>query len=103
MRSRHDISWDKQVFTLPVDSMKLLSPLVAFAVAPLVSSSSVIDSRQTAGQTAYVDLGVTRGKPEHLASGWIYGIPDTFPNQIPNSWYTDVGFRWGKGGGGQLG
>src|SRR5689334_23071122 len=74
-----------------------------FAALPLVSSSSTIESRQTASQTAYVDLGVTRGKPEHLASGWIYGIPDNFPNQIPNSWYTDVGFRWGKGGGGQLG
>ncbi|KAK4211366.1 glycoside hydrolase superfamily [Rhypophila decipiens] len=58
---------------------------------------------QSASQTAYVDLGVTRGKPEHLASGWIYGMPDNYPNQIPSSWYTAMGFRWGKGGGAQLG
>ena len=83
--------------------MKSNTVLFVFAAAQLASPSFVVEQRQNADQTAYVDLDVTRGKPEHLASGWIYGIPDTFPNQIPNSWYTDVGFRWGKGGGGQLG
>ena len=75
------------------------------AILSLVNSSPVAEPRQiTASQkTAFVNLAVTRGRPEHLASGWIYGIPDVFPNQIPTSWYTDVGFRWGKGGGGQLG
>ena len=78
--------------------MKNLSLLFVCAALPLVRGTpqSAVEPRQTAaGQTAYVDLGVTLGKPEHLASGWIYGIPDTFPNQIPSSWYTDIGFRGG--------
>jgi len=86
--------------------MKNLSLFFVCTALPLVRGTpqSAIEPRQTAaGQIAYVDLGITLGKPEHLASGWIYGIPDNFPNQIPSSWYTDIGFRWGKGGGGQLG
>jgi hypothetical protein len=47
-------------------------------------------------------LAVTNGAPEHLASGWIYGIPDNYPNQIPSHWYTNMGFKNGKGGGAQL-
>jgi hypothetical protein len=53
----------------------------AFA-SPLVLRDSI---------TATVDLSVTRGEPQHLASGFIYGIPDNFPNQIPDSWYVVVG------------
>ena len=51
--------------------------------------------------TATVYLDQQTGAPQHLASGWIYGIPDT-PDQIPDSYYTDVGFRYGRGGGSQL-
>lgn len=84
-------------------AMKPLSLLLAYAGFALASSATTIESRQSAAQTANVNLIVRRGKPEHVASGWIYGIPDNFPNQIPSSWYTDMGFRWGKGGGAQLG
>ncbi|KAL1964855.1 hypothetical protein VTN77DRAFT_6357 [Rasamsonia byssochlamydoides] len=52
--------------------------------------------------TATVDLNVKRGLPSHLASGFIYGIPDT-PNQVPAHWYIDIGFRYGRAGGAQLG
>lgn len=51
--------------------------------------------------TATVNLGVSKGKPVHWASGFIYGIPDK-ANQIPDHWYTDIGFRYGRAGGAQL-
>jgi len=35
---------------------------------------------------SYVNLAVTRGEPQHVASGFIYGIPDNYPNQIPGHW-----------------
>ena len=48
--------------------------------------------------TATVNLAVSRGSPYHWASGFIYGIPDT-PDQVPDHWYTDRGFRYGRAGG----
>jgi hypothetical protein len=59
--------------------------LWAFAALPLVASTGNLP-RQSASQIGYVDLAVTRGKPEHVASGFIYGIPDNYPNQIPMHW-----------------
>ncbi|KAH6647772.1 glycoside hydrolase family 39 protein [Truncatella angustata] len=53
--------------------------------------------------TATVDLSKTRGDPQNVASGFIYGIPDNYPNQIPDHWYTDIGFRYARTGGAQLG
>ncbi|KAF3021055.1 hypothetical protein E8E14_012450 [Neopestalotiopsis sp. 37M] len=52
--------------------------------------------------TASVDLSTTNGEPQHLASGFIYGIPDNFPNQIPDQWYSDIDFNYGRVGGAQL-
>jgi hypothetical protein len=43
--------------------------------------------RQDSNNTAHVDLSVTTGNPEHLASGVLYGVPDT-PDQIPDHWYV---------------
>ncbi|KAM0550273.1 hypothetical protein ACHAPJ_008943 [Fusarium lateritium] len=51
--------------------------------------------------TATVNLALPQGTPSHLASGFIYGIPDT-PNQIPDHFYTDMGFRYTRAGGSQL-
>ncbi|KAH8897924.1 hypothetical protein GQ53DRAFT_637203 [Thozetella sp. PMI_491] len=51
--------------------------------------------------TAVVDLATKRGPPRHLAAGFIYGIPDT-SDQIPDHWYTDMGFNYGRAGGAQL-
>lgn len=51
--------------------------------------------------TATVNLAVPQGTPSHYASGFIYGIPDT-PNQIPDHFYTDIGFRYTRAGGSQL-
>lgn len=51
--------------------------------------------------TATVNLGVSKGIPSQWASCFIYGIPDT-PNQIPDHWYTQIGFQYGRAGGAQL-
>lgn len=51
--------------------------------------------------TAQVNLGSNTGDPKHLAAGFIYGIPDT-PNQIPDHFYTDIGFKYGRAGGAQV-
>src|SRR4051812_34349831 len=51
-----------------------------------VTGVVALEPRQSSDQTASVDLTVTRGKPEHRASGFIYGIPDNYPNQIPLHW-----------------
>ncbi|RGP65405.1 glycoside hydrolase family 39 [Fusarium sporotrichioides] len=50
---------------------------------------------------ATVDLAVTTGPPRHLASGILYGIPDK-PDQIPERFYREIGFNYGRGGGSQL-
>lgn len=39
-------------------------------------------SQKRADNTAVVHLGTSRGTSQHLASGFIYGVPDT-PGQIP--------------------
>ncbi|EWG55106.1 hypothetical protein FVEG_13155 [Fusarium verticillioides 7600] len=50
---------------------------------------------------ATVDVSIQIGPPRHLASGILYGIPDR-PNQIPDHFYKDIGFNYGRGGGSQL-
>jgi hypothetical protein len=63
--------------------------VLAFASsnAHLVSrrSADLVPRDPNINNTATVDLSVTRGRPRHLASGFIYGIPDK-PNQIPDHW-----------------
>lgn len=77
--------------------MKLLlsSAILAFSAV-----SAVPQKRQVAG-TAYVDLSTDTGTPKNLASGFIYGIPDT-PDQIPDSFYTGMGFQYARAGGAQV-
>ncbi|KAG5811512.1 hypothetical protein H9Q74_005021 [Fusarium xylarioides] len=50
---------------------------------------------------ATVDVAVQTGPPRHLASGIFYGTPDR-PDQIPDNFYKDIGFNYGRGGGSQL-
>ena len=57
-------------------------------VAAGVTGVVALEPRQSFDHTASVDLTVTRGKPEHRASGFIYGIPDNYPNQIPLHWWA---------------
>ncbi|KAK0494782.1 glycoside hydrolase family 39 protein [Armillaria luteobubalina] len=57
--------------------------------------------RQSSSQITTVDLSTNLGTPLHLASGFIYGIPDT-PNQIPDHFYTEMGFNYARAGGAQV-
>lgn len=54
------------------------------------------------GTTATVNFGNNTGTPKHLASGILYGVPDT-QNQIPSSFYTGMGFNYLRAGGAQVG
>lgn len=67
--------------------MKYLSLLLVVNAAFVKASTLVdIEPRQSDAKTAYVNLSLTRGEPQHVASGFIYGIPDNYPNQIPIHW-----------------
>jgi hypothetical protein len=79
--------------------MSLRSSLALGLVS--LAACSTLHRRQDADNTATVDLSVKRGKPQHWASGFIYGIPDT-PNQIPDHFYENMGFNYGRFGGAQI-
>lgn len=64
------------------------------ASPPLVTqppSPVTVAKRQAASLTATVTLSSNIGTPSHLASGFIYGIPDV-ANQIPDLFYTGMVF-----------
>ncbi|KAJ4860044.1 hypothetical protein T069G_05032 [Trichoderma breve] len=63
------------------------------------SLASKVVKRQS--QTATVNLSHMQGAPQHFASGFLYGIPDT-PNQIPAHFYSEIAFNYGRAGGAQL-
>ncbi|PNP61369.1 hypothetical protein FNYG_13852 [Fusarium nygamai] len=83
-----------------------ISGLLALAALPQLGLSSALERRQTSSNTATVDLSKGRGSPKHLASGFIYGIPDSgfgqSPTQIPDHFYTDMGFNYARAGGAQM-
>lgn len=80
----------------------LVFEIVAAAVVPSTSPNprAVLEKRRSVSGTAVVYLGANTGTPQHLASGFIYGIPDT-AKQIPDHFYTDIGFNFGRAGGAQ--
>lgn len=80
----------------------LLFEVAAAAVVPNTSPNpgAVLEKRRSVSGTAVVYLGANTGNPQHLASGFIYGIPDT-AGQIPDHFYTDIGFNFGRAGGAQ--
>lgn len=59
-------------------------------------------ARQSSTNTAFVHLANDTGPPQHLASGVLYGIPDT-TGQIPDHFFTGMGFRYTRVGGSQYG
>ena len=75
----------------------ILLPLLACVGAAV----GRLEARQDAGTTATVTLSAISGTPSHLASGFIYGIPDT-PNQIPDEFYEDIDFNYARAGGAQV-
>jgi len=73
--------------------------LVPILLAATVAANPLLN-RQVSG-TSSVNLGNNTGTPAHLASGFIYGIPDA-ANQIPSSFYTNMGFNYARAGGAQV-
>lgn len=71
-----------------------LIALVTIAVA------SPLERRQSS-ITVVLDLSVQRGTPQQLASGVLYGTPDT-SNQIPDKFYTEPKLKYFRAGGAQL-
>ncbi|OKL55462.1 hypothetical protein UA08_09318 [Talaromyces atroroseus] len=51
--------------------------------------------------TAQVNFSNNTGSPQHLASGLLYGIPNTL-NQIPSEFYNDIGYNYERAGGAQI-
>jgi hypothetical protein len=78
--------------------MKIILMLSALLIG-VCGNPMALDRRQaTDNITAVVNLGLTRGEPRHLEAAFIYGIPDT-PDHIPDHFYTDIGFNYGRAGG----
>ncbi|KAJ8118500.1 hypothetical protein OPT61_g533 [Boeremia exigua] len=77
--------------------MKISSEFVFISVTSLANAQ--------ASGTATVRLAQASGAPNQLASAFIYGIPDngtSVSNQIPESFYRDIGFQSTRAGGAQL-
>ena len=64
-----------------------------FSLYAALAVANPLDKRDTI--TSVVNLSNHTGKPAHLASGFIYGIPDT-PNQIPDHFFTDIDFNYAR-------
>jgi hypothetical protein len=77
----------------------MFSHLLVVTCAAGLGLASSIGKRQS--QTATVNLSHMQGAPQHFASGFLYGIPDT-PNQIPSHFYSEIAFNYGRAGGAQL-
>ncbi|TVY48530.1 hypothetical protein LOCC1_G001308 [Lachnellula occidentalis] len=67
----------------------------------LLASASANPLEKRVSGTSVVNLGNNTGSPTHLASGILYGIPDT-PGQIPRNLYEDMGFNYARAGGAQV-
>lgn len=79
-----------------MQTLLLLSAGLA-AIQPALAS---LDKRDSI--TANVYFNKNTGAPQHLASGLLYGVPDT-QNQVPDHWYMDIGFNYLRAGGAQVG
>lgn len=84
------------VSSAAVTSVSAAGPLVL----PAASQNEVLSKRDVTGAST-VHLGENTGNPQHLASGFIYGMPDN-ETQIPDHFYTDIGFWNTRTGGAQL-
>lgn len=91
------------VLSYPRKSRSFSIMLLYSALVALASGVSAGEIVARATDVATVDLSSNDGSPQHLAAGFIYGIPDNYPNQIPSSWYEGIDFQYGRAGGAQLG
>ena len=78
--------------------------LLYYLLVPVAVLGAILERRQSSTNTAVVDLSVNKGTPKHLASGFIYGLPDApaNPNQIPSTFFSEIGFNYARAGGAQL-
>ena len=75
-----------------------LTSLAAGALGVAVEPPSLVGRASVKG-TATINLATPIGTPQHLAAGFLYGIPIA-QNQVPDHFYTDMGFNYGRAGGG---
>lgn len=73
--------------------------LAIICATSVLGVPNALSKRQSG--TSVVNLSNDTGTPQHLASGVLYGIPDT-PNQIPDEFYTNMGFNYARAGGAQI-
>jgi hypothetical protein len=79
--------------------LRSLLALALLTATLVVGTPNGLTKRQSG--TSTVNLNNNTGTPKHLASGILYGIPDT-ANQIPDHFYTDMGFNYARAGGAQV-
>ncbi|KAL3485315.1 glycoside hydrolase [Aspergillus germanicus] len=92
----------------PILSYVALAQLAASSVLPSTTlgkrGSETIEKR--AEGTATVNLASTQGAPQHLGSGFIYGLPDNEDGSantaIPVNLRSGSGFKYCRAGGAQL-
>lgn len=75
----------------------LFTSLVTGALGIALETDRV--KRQNVKGTATIDLATPIGNPQHIAAGFLYGIPIR-QDQIPDHFYTEMGFNYGRSGGG---
>ena len=75
----------------------LLTSLAAGALGTPLEPDHV--KRANVRGTATVNLATPLGTPQHRAAGFLYGIPIA-QDQIPDHFYTEMGFNYGRAGGG---
>ncbi|KFY12454.1 hypothetical protein V492_03859 [Pseudogymnoascus sp. VKM F-4246] len=83
----------------------MVSIIILVLSSALAASSAATLPRQSSGGTATVDLAVTRGEPNNLGSGFIYGWPDNereADNSIPDYLVTGFKFNANRAGGAQI-
>ncbi|CAG8372669.1 unnamed protein product [Penicillium salamii] len=80
-------------------SLFKLLPVLGFVASGTATTESLAKRDLTGSSWVY--LGDNKGTPEHRASGILYGIPDD-GTQIPDHFYTNMGFNNHRTGGGQL-
>ncbi|KAH7346990.1 glycoside hydrolase superfamily [Pyrenochaeta sp. MPI-SDFR-AT-0127] len=77
--------------------------LVCLAFASVAFSTALEPLKKRAVGTATVRLASPSGTPQQLGSGVLYGIPITADGsatmEIPESFYRDIGFNYGRAGG----
>lgn len=73
---------------------------VGSLAVPAAAENSLVPKRDVTG-TSWVYLGENTGYTGHMASGILYGMPDN-EAQIPDHFYSDMGFWNTRSGGAQL-